>query len=463
MTDLNTSEFVIYTHSSSSCEILFGATLLLPYRTQDLVAHQPLGRDHTKKYCSPMSSKRDRAETAAARDVSQDLRSRIARHLEMKAEQLEKASTDRHVELIKDDANELTIVRSVADQHQAIVRRIAKEIHDPRSSIDDYRQFGEQFATTAIERRLSLRDAIDGLLFLKTEIVRELADEGFLKEMDGMELKGLIDFIGTRIDVLFAELAVSYHRNFANRIEEELAYREKQNRQKDLFIRIASHEIRNPLSSALLLCEITALDVELQSGSGGTPKEKFAEIQAHLLSISRHLAQLLEMSLLEDDRLALQTEKIDIVSLVQRSKLSFERLRKDRFVSFDHSEPIAVETDPNRVDQIHSNLLHNAAKYSPAGTSIELSVTRLDSTIEISVTDHGDGIKEEEFERIFDPYARLAKDKNRVEGLGLGLYIGRTLAHALGGTLTVKSTLGFGSTFTLTLPLKHTRSSGGTI
>ena len=401
-----------------------------------------------------MTSERDKEETAAARDLSQHLRTRIADHLEKRAEFLEQASTDRHIELIKHEEEELTIVRSVADQHEAIVRRIAQEIKNPRSSIEDYRGFGEVFAATAVERHLSLRDAIDGLLFLKSEMLRELAEEGFLLEMDGMELKGLIDFIGTRIDVLFAELAISYHRDFTERLKEELAFREKQNRQKDLFIRIASHEVRNPLATALLLCELGVVEDDLCDESADKTNDKFMEIHSSLLSINRHLTQLLDMSLLEDDNLTLKKEKVDVSILLQRMKLSFERISRDRVVTLTNSVPLYLETDPDRIDQIVSNLLQNAAKYSPPRSGIELSLTQEGSHARIAVTDHGNGISEEDFEHIFDPYARLARDKNKTEGLGLGLYICRTLAHALGGTLTVESTIGSGSIFTLTLPLE---------
>ncbi len=401
-----------------------------------------------------MSTQRDEEETAAARDLSQDLRARVAVHLEKRAEFLEQASTKRHVELIKDDEEELTIVRAVADQHQAIVRRIAQEIKDPRSSVDDYRRFGEVFATAALERHLSLRGAIDGLLFLKSEMLRELADEGFVSEMDGMDLKGFVDFIGTRIDVLLAELAISYHRNFTERLKDELVAREKQNRQKDLFIRIASHEIRNPLASALSLCELAIFENDRADNNTHKTSEKFTEIHSNLLSINRHLTQLLDMSLLENDKLTLKKESVDISELLLRIKAAFERVRHDRVVTFANSAPLYLMTDPERIDQIISNLLQNAAKYSSAGHGIELSLSQDRTNAMIAITDHGSGIREEDFEHIFDPYARLAKDKNKTEGLGLGLYICRTLAHALGGTLTVKSTIGSGSTFTLTLPLK---------
>jgi len=401
-----------------------------------------------------MISERDKEETAAAKDMPQLLRERIGNHLEKRVEFLEHASTERHVELLQNDVEDFTIIRSVSDQHQAIVLRIAQEIKTPSSSIDDYRHFGRLFATTAVERGISLRDAINGLLFLKSEILRELADEGFLLEMDSMEVKGLVDFIGTRIDVLFVELAVSFHRNFTERLEEQLEFREKQNRQKDLFIRIATHEIRNPLANALSLCELAVLSDGADEKSWVASKEKFAEIRSNLFSINRHLTQLVDMSLLEDNKLSLKTEEVNLPDLLQRITRSYERMYTDRKIICMGVTALRIQTDPDRVDQIISNLLQNATRYSPQGSSIELSWKQENSNVLISVTDQGDGIKEEDQERIFDPYLRLVKDENKVEGLGLGLYISRILAHALGGTLTVESVVGKGSTFTLTLPLR---------
>lgn len=399
-----------------------------------------------------MGTLRDYIETATVKELPQELRTRIGDHLDARAKYLEDSSTERHIELIHYDEETLTKVRSVADQHQAIVRRIAEEVRNPRSTIDDYRLFGGIFAATAVERQLSLRDAIDGLLFLKSEMLQDLAKEDFLLEMSGMQVKGLVDFIGTRIDVLFADLAVSYHHDFTEQLNEQLAYREKQNRQKDLFIRIASHEIRNPLTSAMILCELAAVGGGAQDMSASQTDERFVAIHESLRSIHRHLNHLLDMSLLEDDKLTLQKDKTEISELLKRITLSFEITTKNRAVTLTTPGPVHLEIDPNRVEQIVGNLLQNAAKYSPPAKSIELSLTQKDSEVLIAVTDHGNGIIAEDFERIFDPYARLAKDKDKVEGLGLGLYICRTLAHALGGTLTVESTLGSGSTFTLTLP-----------
>jgi two-component system sensor histidine kinase KdpD len=223
-----------------------------------------------------------------------------------------------------------------------------------------------------------------------------------------------------------------------------------------LFIRIASHEIRNPLTSALSICELVALEGGTMSSTGDKTHESFQVIHSNLLSINRHLNQLLDMSLLEDDKISLHKKSVNVPEMLSRIKGSFERISNQRVVTLKVSTPLQIETDPDRFEQIILNLLLNAAKYSAPGSAIELAVVDDAQQVTISVTDQGKGIPEQDLERIFDPYERLAVDKakdvSEDNGLGLGLYISRTLATALGGTLTVESTLGTGSTFTLTLP-----------
>lgn len=399
-------------------------------------------------------SQREKKDTRATAELPEEFRIRLADYLDDRAVNIEQASTERHIELIKDTEEELTIVRSVADQHQAIVRRIAEELKKPKALIDEYRLFGKHFASTAVHKKLSLRDAINGILFLKGEILQEIANGDFLLELSSMELKNLIDFIGTRIDVLFSELAVSYHRNYTELLEQELTNREKQNQQKDLFIRIASHEIRNPLTNALLVCELAGSENVLEGQTTKTAQASFADIKVSLKQIDRHLSQLLSMSLLEDDNVIIQKEHTNLAKLLQQTKHSFERVVSDRTIEFSHPTSLTITTDPDKIEQIISNLLQNATKYSPQGSKIELSLTQEAGNAVIAVTDHGKGIAESDFEKIFNPYARLSSNDPNIEGLGLGLYICRTLARALGGTLTVTSTVNKGSTFTLTLPLK---------
>jgi signal transduction histidine kinase len=110
--------------------------------------------------------------------------------------------------------------------------------------------------------------------------------------------------------------------------------------------------------------------------------------------------------------------------------------------------------DPEKVQQILLNLLSNAIKFTPAGGRISLRCTpRPEGGAVVAVEDNGTGIAAEKLERIFEPFMQLDRRYTRErEGIGLGLAISRELALAMGGGLTVRSELGRGSAFELTLP-----------
>jgi signal transduction histidine kinase len=113
----------------------------------------------------------------------------------------------------------------------------------------------------------------------------------------------------------------------------------------------------------------------------------------------------------------------------------------------------SVLADPEKMQQIVLNLLSNAVKFTEAGGTITLAAKPSGKCIDISVTDTGAGIPPEKLERIFDPFVQAERRLNQpVQGVGLGLAISRDLAQAMGGEISVESTVGKGSTFTLSLP-----------
>jgi two-component system phosphate regulon sensor histidine kinase PhoR len=111
--------------------------------------------------------------------------------------------------------------------------------------------------------------------------------------------------------------------------------------------------------------------------------------------------------------------------------------------------------DENRVQSIVTNLLDNAVKYSLGARDVECILTVKEDTAEIQVRDHGIGIDTKDLPRLFQRFSRVVTDENRhTSGTGLGLYVARELARQQGGDITVTSTLGEGSCFRVTLPLR---------
>jgi signal transduction histidine kinase len=120
-----------------------------------------------------------------------------------------------------------------------------------------------------------------------------------------------------------------------------------------------------------------------------------------------------------------------------------------------------VHGDPDKLQQILLNLLSNAIKFTRAGGRISVHCGTLEESVTISVADTGIGIPHDRLEGIFEPFVQVDARLTRSEGgVGLGLAISRDLARAMGGDLTVESSEGAGSTFTLLLPRRHPPISG---
>jgi signal transduction histidine kinase len=132
------------------------------------------------------------------------------------------------------------------------------------------------------------------------------------------------------------------------------------------------------------------------------------------------------------------------------------RAKKQVYEYKNSGEGCVVVGDQEKIEQVVLNLLTNASKFTPEGGRIELSCSRRPGAVDISVSDTGRGIDQDKLEAIFDPFVQVDRKSNESsqQGVGLGLAISRELARAMGGDLTVESSIGVGSTFTFTLPSK---------
>jgi len=127
-------------------------------------------------------------------------------------------------------------------------------------------------------------------------------------------------------------------------------------------------------------------------------------------------------------------------------------LETDR-IRLDVSDALpTVSADYNRLERIIANLLSNALKYSDPGTPVVIRASQVDGSIEIAISDQGNGIPAEDVPHLFDRFYR-AKGARKAEGIGLGLFISKALVETHGGRIWVESELGKGSTFSFTLPV----------
>jgi signal transduction histidine kinase len=220
------------------------------------------------------------------------------------------------------------------------------------------------------------------------------------------------------------------------------------------FVATAAHELRTPLSAVYgAVRTLRQSDHELSTDLQ-TQFLEMIETQSDRLRVL--MDQLLVSAQLDAVDLKFQTQAVDATALCEEV-ISAARVHARAGVELQLQAPraaVRLDADPDRLQQVVANLIDNAMKYSPGGGAIAVHVDADGSTGRIAISDHGLGIPDDEHERIFEKFYRLDPAMtNGVGGSGLGLYISRELIRQMDGELTVSSTFGVGSTFTITLPV----------
>jgi PAS domain S-box-containing protein len=257
---------------------------------------------------------------------------------------------------------------------------------------------------------------------------------------------------------LLAEEALARYAADLERSNAELrrakAEAEAANKAKNEFLSRMSHELRTPLNAVLGYAELLGME-----------EEELAETQLDMvhqvLRGGRHLLMLidevLDIARMENGTMTMFIEPVDVTAAIDHACSLLEPLVRERQVRVrtprpDDDLPL-VGADRQRVVQILLNLLSNAVKYNVFGGEVSVSVDSTEERVSLAVSDTGPGIAPEVLPRLFEPFDRLGAEQTDVEGTGIGLTVSRALAEQMGGRLTVRSTPGEGSTFTLELPL----------
>jgi two-component system CheB/CheR fusion protein len=222
-------------------------------------------------------------------------------------------------------------------------------------------------------------------------------------------------------------------------------------RRRDQFLAMLSHELRNPLgaiATALALIEADA----------GPPAPKLLEVlKRQTEQMGRLLDDLLEVSRVTENKIALRKRVVDLNQVVDEAVDAVKPLMRKRGVDFRlerSPDPLFVDGDPTRLQQIHVNLLSNAAKYTEPGGHVLMSSTREDDQVVIRVRDDGVGIGRDMLDSVFDLFVQSSRTLDRsAGGLGVGLTLARSLVSLHGGDIRVHSDgEGKGSEFVVRLP-----------
>lgn len=234
---------------------------------------------------------------------------------------------------------------------------------------------------------------------------------------------------------------------------------EEANRAKTDFINHVSHEIRTPLTGVVSMSELIYDNVENEK-----IKEYSEIINESADMILQMIEELLDISKIESDKLELEKIKISLFEIVENTIKLLDGISSKNAVSlnlkFDETIPEYLYGDPLRIRQILINLVGNAIKFSKAGGAVDISI-ELDGNksseelkyIFFKISDYGIGIDKNQLEHIFDSFVQAHRSTARFHGgSGLGLTICKQLVELMGGTISVESELGKGSTFTVYIP-----------
>lgn len=238
---------------------------------------------------------------------------------------------------------------------------------------------------------------------------------------------------------------------------------EQANRAKSRFLANISHELRTPLNAVIGFTEI--LEEDIASGSLSDASAHVGRVLAAARHLLRLIDDLLDLSLLEAGMMIVATEEADAASVARRSLEAVAHVAVKRGVSCALlvGRAPSARADPSRVVQCLVHMLSNAVRSSPNGeVTLRVRPADLDGKAAVAwdVIDNGVGMSAETVARLFRPFTQSDDSNTRPhDGAGLGLSITRGLARLMGGDVTVQSTLGEGSTFTLLLPASASSSA----
>jgi signal transduction histidine kinase len=244
-----------------------------------------------------------------------------------------------------------------------------------------------------------------------------------------------------------------------NRMNDELRrlYTELEaaSQHKSEFLANMSHELRTPLNAIIGFSQV------LRDEMVGSVNEKQAEYLDDIISSGNHLLSLindvLDLSKVEAGQVELEVHPFSLREALERGVVMVrERATEDgvRVAFVADPEVDVVDGDERRIKQVIFNLLSNAVKFTPAGGEVDVSATRVNGEVRVSVADTGPGVAPEDRDRIFEEFQQSETGVGLREGTGLGLALSKRFVELHGGRIWVESELGRGSTFTFALPAR---------
>jgi signal transduction histidine kinase/CheY-like chemotaxis protein len=319
-------------------------------------------------------------------------------------------------------------------------KRFPKSVPVPRPQ--DLAQIAKELA------RQEARDPLEEVRQQNQELMRTMGELRARQE-DLERVNSELEDTNRGVVALYAEL------------DERAVHLKRADELKTRFLSNMSHEFRTPLNAILALSRML---LDREDGDLTPEQERqLTFIQKSAQELSDLVNDLLDIAKVEAGRITVNRAEMDAADLFGGLRGMFRPLLAGQSVNLVFEEPQGVPlmyTDGAKVSQILRNLISNAIKFTERGeVRVSARLNEDEQTVTFSVSDTGIGIAEEDQQRIFEEFAQVESPiQQRVRGTGLGLPLSKRLAELLGGSISVKSRLGEGSTFSVTIPVRHSEA-----
>jgi signal transduction histidine kinase len=296
---------------------------------------------------------------------------------------------------------------------------------------------GEALEDDELRGQRRARSIVVAPMKFNEEIIGAISLQSFQTDVYGRSQMRLLQTIANQ-----AAIAVRNAQLFTS---EQTAKNER-----DEFLSLVTHEIKNPLTSIKGYTELAEHSIRSADVEGAA--DALHVIRDESARILRLAEDLLEASRAAAGKFSVRMEQVDLRTIVQQivSKYSATSQRQLR-LDCDPTVP-SIEGDPVRLAQVVENLVSNALKYSPEGTPVTVGLRSDERLVRLTVQDQGAGIASEKLPLIFERFYRIEEEGNVIKGTGLGLFITREIVRMHGGTIDVESVVDAGSTFIVQLP-----------
>lgn len=275
----------------------------------------------------------------------------------------------------------------------------------------------------------------------------ELLKTGVLKPWE----KEYIRKDGSQVPVIVGATLTDKAKGEAMAFVLDITERKKLEQRKDEFIGIASHELKTPLTSIKGYVQILERIIHQM----GDPRLELylKKTNTYIDRLNTLIADLLDVSKIQAGKLQLNFDTFNIKDLAQDSIESIQHMNSHHKIVLQNAVDIQINGDRQRLEQVFTNLLTNAIKYSPKADTVIVSLKHNEKEVQVSVQDFGVGIPKKEQQKLFQRFYRVESTAKKFSGLGIGLYISCEIVERHGGHMWVESDEGKGSTFYFTLPL----------